>query len=71
MNLSGKDFFTEAEAAHYACVSQSQFRKRQAEYGILYSVFMGKKVYRKVDIQRAMEQGAIAQNAPVKPDRKK
>lgn len=54
-NLLGKDYLTEAEAAHYACVSESQFRAKAREYGILAVRFMGKKVFRKTDIQRAIE----------------
>jgi hypothetical protein len=55
INLLGKDYLTEVEAAHYACVSHSQFREHAAGFGIFPFTFMGKKVYRKVDIQRAME----------------
>jgi hypothetical protein len=55
VNLAGKDYFTQEEAAHYACVSESQFRAKSAEYGLLGFWWMGKKVYRKVDVQQAME----------------
>lgn len=54
-NLLGKDYLTTDEAAHYACVSSSQFRGRAREYGIEPIEFMGKKLYRKTDIQRAIE----------------
>ena len=54
-DLSGKDFLTEREAAHYACVSYSHFREHAAENGIRAFQWMGRKVYRKADIQRAME----------------
>lgn len=53
--LAGKDYFTENEAAFYACVSESQFRAKRAEYGLLGFWWMGKRVYRKVDIAQAME----------------
>ena len=33
-NLLGKDYFTVSEAAHYACVSESQFRAKAQEFGI-------------------------------------
>jgi len=56
MSLAGKDFFTEEEAAHYACVSQSQFRAKRAEYSLQAFRWMGKVVYRRADIQRAMEE---------------
>ena len=55
LNLAGKDYFTEAEAAAYACVCPSQFRRRAKEEGIFPRTFMGKVVYRKADIQRAIE----------------
>ena len=55
-NLLGKENFSEAEAAHYACVSPSQFRAKAAEYGILpVRGWMGRTIYRKKDIDRAIE----------------
>lgn len=54
--LLGKDYLTEPEAACYACVSTSQFRKYAADVGIHARTFMGKKVYRKADLQRALEE---------------
>jgi len=56
MNISGKDFLTEQEAAHYSCVSLSQFKKMYKVIGIKHGNFMGKKVYRKSDIQNAMNE---------------
>ncbi len=58
-NLSGKDYFTIDEAAHYACVSNSQFRAKAAEYGLHAFPWMGRRLYRKVDIQAAMERVAL------------
>lgn len=54
-NIAGKDYFTEEEAAHYACVSESQFRQKRADYGLQGFWWMGKKVYRKADIREAIE----------------
>lgn len=54
-NILGKDFFTEDEAIFYACVSKSQFRERAKDYGINPGIFMGRKVYRRSDLHRAME----------------
>lgn len=54
-DIAGKDFLDEQEAAHYACVSYSQFRAQAERYGLRAFRWMGKKVYRKVDLQRAME----------------
>jgi len=58
INLLGKDFFSEAEAAHYCCVSLSQFRERAPEYNIVATWFMGKKLYRREDLQRAIERAS-------------
>jgi len=56
MHLCGKDYFTVEEAAAYACVSPSQFRAKAPALGLAPFQFMGKLVYRRADIQRAMEQ---------------
>jgi hypothetical protein len=55
ITLLSKDYFTEKEAAHYCCVSLTQFRKEKVKYGIIPGKFMGKKVYRRADLQRAIE----------------
>ncbi|HEY9546692.1 MAG TPA: hypothetical protein VIR56_11840 [Solimonas sp.] len=54
-DIAGKDFLDEQEAAHYACVSYSQFRKHAAAIGLRAFPWMGKRVYRKDDIRSAME----------------
>ena len=53
-NLAGKDFLSLREAAHYACVSESQFRRCAKDYGISPRTFMGRVVYRREDIEREM-----------------
>ena len=55
LDLRGKDYLTANEAAHYACVSLSQFQRKAGEYGLAPFRWMGKLVYRKADIQAAME----------------
>jgi len=50
-----KDYLSEKQAAEYTCVSPRQFRKLAKEYGIFAAVHMGKKVYRKADIQNSIE----------------
>lgn len=55
MTLQERDYLSEKDAALYACVSLSQFRKEAPRYGIFPGWFMGKKVYRRGDIQRALE----------------
>jgi hypothetical protein len=64
LTLSGKDFFTVEEAAAYACVSPAQFRAKAIEYGIRSFRFMGRVVYRRADIARAMEQEFARQWPP-------
>ena len=53
--LEGKDYFTTKEAAVYCCVSFSQFRAKSKELNLLPFKFMGKQLYRRVDLQRAIE----------------
>lgn len=60
-NLAGKDYFTEQEAAFYACVSYSQFRQKAIYYGITPFEFMGKRVFRRTDLAATMEQAAQVQ----------
>ena len=54
-DLRGLDYFTQDQAARYAGVSLSQFRKLAAKQGIFPGDFMGKMLYRKTDLQRAIE----------------
>lgn len=63
-NLAGKDYLTQDEAAAYACVSVSQFRAQAALHGIRSFRWMGKIVYRRGDIARAMEQEYARQWPP-------
>ena len=53
--LSGKDYLTEHEAAHYCCVSYSHFREKRLERGIPMIQFMGKRIYRRSDLEAAIE----------------
>ena len=55
LNLLGKDYLTVDEAAHYCCVSVSQFREHAKHYGLLPIRFMGRVIYRKNDLQGAIE----------------
>ena len=55
------DYFNRKQAAAYCCVSLSQFLKHQYTYGIRPFTFMGKVVYRKEDLRRAMEREANKQ----------
>ena len=53
--IGGKDYLTQAEAAAYCCVSLRQFTSKAPEVGLFPFKFMGKLVYRKEDLQKAME----------------
>ena len=58
INLLGKDYLSEKEAAHYACLGLTTFRQQAPKYGIFPSRSLGttKKIYRKSDIQRVIEE---------------
>lgn len=53
-DLAGKDWLTEPEAALYCCVSMSQFRTHASDYGLTPKSFMGKKLYEKAALYRAI-----------------
>jgi len=55
-NLLGKDYLNEKEAAHYAGVSYDHFRKNAIRLGVFPARILGKKVYRKADLQRVIEE---------------
>ena len=54
-DLRGKVYLTVAESAHCCGVSQSQFRDKAPRYGLIPRMFMGKLLYRKKDLQAAIE----------------
>ncbi len=53
--FSDKEFLTLREAAHFCGVSYDHFIKNRADYGISSIHFMGKQLYRKNDLVRAIE----------------
>lgn len=55
INLLGKDYFTQEEAAHYCGMSLRQFQKVSPGHGIKPAAFGGKLLYRRTDLQRAIE----------------
>lgn len=55
MELKDREYLSEKDAALFACVSLSHFRKEAPRYGIFPGWFMGKKVYRRDDLVRALE----------------
>lgn len=54
-DILGKDYLTREEAAHYACLSLRKWDEVRVEHGITPIPWGGKLVYRKADIQRAIE----------------
>ena len=55
INIIGKDYLTETEAAFYACMSLSHWKKKSKELNLSSFEFLGKKLYRKADIVREIE----------------
>ena len=60
-DLSGKDYFGVKEAAAYCCVSESQFLRKITDTGLIPGKLWGKKVFRKTDLQRLIEDTAWPQ----------
>jgi hypothetical protein len=54
-NIAGKDWLTVPEAAHYCGVSEDHFRRRAAEYRLMPRNFMGKQLYEKAALYRAID----------------
>jgi hypothetical protein len=54
VNLSGKDWLTVDEAAHYCGVSNRQFREHAIAYGLQPKRFMGKQLYEKAALYAAI-----------------
>ncbi|WP_329847223.1 hypothetical protein [Stenotrophomonas sepilia] len=63
IDLSGKDWLTVDEAACYCGVSASQFNARAHEYELKPRNFMGKKLYEKAALYKAIY-GAKAWTCP-------
>lgn len=55
IDLRGKDYLTQEEAAHYCGLSKRQFQIVAPGYGIRAASFGGKLLYRRTDLQRAIE----------------
>lgn len=67
INLEGKDWFTAPEAAHYCGVSESQFRRRAAEHGLIARRFMGKQLFARADLYNAISQSPTWHGESVVP----
>lgn len=57
-DLAGKDYLTEKEAAHYCGVCLRQFQTHRKTEGIPALRHMGKKLYRRADLQKSIEKYA-------------
>ncbi|MEI4517527.1 MULTISPECIES: hypothetical protein [unclassified Stenotrophomonas] len=55
LDLSGKDWLTVEEAAHYCGVSNSQCRKNALNYGLTPRRFMGMRLYEKAALYAAIQ----------------
>ncbi len=55
LNLLGKDYLTQDEAAHYCCMCTRQFQRIAQSENIWPASFGGKLIYRRADLLRAME----------------
>jgi len=53
--LSGKEYLTEREAAHYCGVSLAHFNRQRGTYAIPTARFMGKKLYRRRDLDEIID----------------
>lgn len=54
MNISGKEYLDETEAAHYCCLCKSKFRRDVMPVVPPRDLF-GKKVYRKKDLKELLD----------------
>ncbi|SFR87796.1 hypothetical protein SAMN04487782_1534 [Stenotrophomonas maltophilia] len=54
-DIRGKDWLTVDEAAHYCGVSSRQFRRNALEIGLVPRNFMGKQLYEKNELYKAIE----------------
>ena len=59
LNLLGKDYLSEKEAAAYCCVSLHHFHRQRVEEGITCIRHMGKKLFRKSDLIKSIEKHAV------------
>jgi hypothetical protein len=57
-DLAGKDWLTVEEAAYYCGVSISQFNTKAAGYSLTPRNFMGKKLYEKAALYRAIHEAS-------------
>ena len=64
LGLSGKDWLTVIEAAHYCGVHEDTFAKKASEYELHPRNFMGKKLYEKAELYKVIYQSPQWQRSP-------
>lgn len=60
--LSGKDYFTEKEAAHYMGVGITKWKEIKKQYGLVPLRPAGKNLYRRADLRHLIE-SSVENNA--------
>jgi len=68
-NIAGKDWLTVSEAAFYCGVSESQFRHKAADLRLAPRKFMGKQLYEKAALYRAIDASRNWSDIPAEPMR--
>lgn len=70
-DISGKEWLTVDEAAHYCGVSSRQFRRNAPDLGLVPRNFMGKQLYEKNELYRSIHnasdwttRGRVGSNTP-------
>lgn len=64
LNIAGKDWLTEQEAAHYCGVSLPHFRNGYHQLGISPVRFLGKKLYSKAELYQVIANSDPWQQSP-------
>ncbi|MGN6480532.1 hypothetical protein [Luteibacter sp.] len=59
LNIAGKDWLTEVEAAHYCGVSVRQFQGHYSALGLSPRRFMGRKLYGRAELYAAIERSPL------------
>lgn len=73
INIEGKDWLTIEEAAFYCRVSRSHFEAHAGDYNLVPRNFMGKKLYEKAELYRAIHGARLWSARPstaLRPGRK-
>lgn len=66
LNIAGKDWLTEPEAAFYCGVSLTHFRRNYFDLGITPKNFLGKKLFSKHQLMEVIERSDAWHREPVR-----